>query len=224
MRREQLIEDLAADLKPVRSPGRTAGAAAMWLLAATFYSTIVIFVSGPMREGGFGNLIEYPTFALETLSASAAIVALTIATLRSAIPSPASPLMRAAPALGLSMIWIAFYVIGLWAPAHPASTAGVRDHCVLQGLFFSFPSMGLLLYYARRLMPLKPRVTGALAGAAAAAIPAAWMQLACMYMPSHILTHHLPPILALAGVGALIGPLVLQRSHIVARSRSEQMH
>jgi hypothetical protein len=224
MRRQQLIEDLAADLTPVRSPGRTARVTALWLVAAMFYTTIIIFVSGPMRPGGFGNLIAYPMFGVETLIAAVSIVALAIATLRSAIPSPGHPLLRIAPAIGLSLLWLAFYVVGLWQPAHPVSTLGVRDHCILQGLFFGVPNMALMLYYARSLMPLSPRLTGALAGAAAAAIPAAWMQLACMYMPSHILSHHLPPIIELAVAGALLGPFVLDRAHAVPRSRGEPIH
>ena len=224
MRRQQLIEDLAADLVPVRSPGRTGRVATLWLVAAVFYTTVIIFVSGPIRAGGFANLIEYPLFGVETLTAAAAIVALAIATLRSAIPGPGHPLLRAAPAIGVGLLWLTFYVVGLWKPVHPASTLGVRDHCILQGLFFSLPSMALMLYYARGLMPLSPRVTGALAGAAAAAIPAAWMQLACMYMPSHILSHHLPPIIELALVGALLGPLVLNRAYTVPRSRGEPIH
>jgi hypothetical protein len=224
MRREQLIEDLAADLKPVRSPGRTGFSTIAWLIAATAYSTIVIFASGPIREHSFANLLAYPLFGVETLTASATIVALAIVTLRSAIPSPVPALRRAAPAVILGLLWLTFYVVGLWAPVHPASTHGVRDHCVLQGLFFGLPNMALMLFYVRRLMPLAPRVTGALAGAAGAAIPAAWMQLACMYMPSHTLSHHLPPILALACAGAVLGPFVLRRSYAVPRSRGERLH
>lgn len=224
MRRAELIQDLTADLKPVRSPGRTAALTTLWLLAAVSYTTIIIFLSGPMREGSPGNLIAHPWFAVETLTAAAAIVALAIAALRSAIPAPGHALMRAAPALIAVVLWVGFYFVGLWAPAHPVSTLGVRDHCVLQGVFFGIPSMALLLYFARGLMPLNRRLTGALAGAAAAAIPAAWMQLACMYMPSHILTHHLPPILLLAGLGALIGPPLLERALAVPRSRGERLH
>lgn len=224
MRRDELIEDLAADLAPVRAPGRTRLKTALWLTIATLYSSIVILVTGPVRGGSAANLLAYPLFGLETLVASAAVVALTVATLRSAIPDQHHPLLRIAPAISIGMLWIGFYVVGLWEPLHPVSMLGKRDHCVLQGLFFSFPSMALLLGYARSLMPLWPRITGALAGASAAAIPAAWMQFACMYDPAHILTHHIGPVFAMAGIGALIGPLVLSRTHTVARSRSEQIH
>lgn len=224
MRRDELIEDLAADLAPVRAPGRTRLKAAIWLGAATLYSSIIILVTGPVRTDGPANLLEYPLFALETIVASAAVVALTVATLRSAIPDQRHPLLRIAPAISIALLWVGFYVVGLWEPIHPVSMLGKRDHCVLEGLFFSFPSMAALLWYARGLMPLWPRITGALAGASAAAIPAAWMQFACMYVPSHILTHHIGPVFAMAGIGALVGPLVLSRQHIVPRSRSEPIH
>jgi hypothetical protein len=36
------------------------------------------------------------------------------------------------------------------------------------------------------------------------------MQLACLYIPSHILIFHLAPALALALVGALAGRLLLR--------------
>ena len=224
MQRNQLIEDLAADLKPVRRPGRTWLSALLWLAIATAYSSIIVIATGPLRDGGLHDLTEHPWFLLETVTATAAIVALTLATLRLSIPSPRHPLLRALPAICIALLWASFFIVGLWEPAHPVSMDGKREHCLLQGLFFSFPSMGLLLWYARRLMPLWPRATGALAGAAAAAIPAAWMQFACMYAPDHILTHHIGPIVILAGVGALVGPLALKRPHTVPRSRGERIH
>jgi len=37
------------------------------------------------------------------------------------------------------------------------------------------------------------------------------MQLACMYLPEHALTHHVAPVAVLAALGAVLGPLVLRR-------------
>jgi hypothetical protein len=48
-------------------------------------------------------------------------------------------------------------------------------------------------------------------GAAAGAIPGLLMQLACLYIPSHVLIFHLAPALALALVGSLAGRLLLRR-------------
>jgi hypothetical protein len=86
---------------------------------------------------------------------------------------------------------------------------GKREHCFWQAMLFGLPSFALLLGYARSLVPFAPRLTAALAGAAAAAIPGALMQFACLYDPLHTLIYHLSPIALAAALGGLIGPSVL---------------
>ena len=81
-----------------------------------------------------------------------------------------------------------------------------------------------MLWMTRRLLPLMPRMTGALAGAAAAAIPGALMQFGCMYVPAHILVHHVGPVFVAAAVGFAIGPLVLAARRTVPRSRGVPLH
>jgi hypothetical protein len=224
MERNDLIQDLVADLKPVAHAGRIGRPALAWLAMASVYCSIATLITGPLRPDAFRHLLEFPWFALETLVAVATVTSLAVATLRLAIPSERHALARLALPLSLSAVWIAFYVVGLWAPAHPVSMIGQRAHCVLQAFFFSLPSFGLLLLFARRFMPLWPRTTGAVAGAAAAAIPAAWMQFACMYVPSHILMEHIGPMFLFAALGALIGPAVLTRRPAVLRSRRASLH
>jgi hypothetical protein len=101
---------------------------------------------------------------------------------------------------------------------------GKREHCFLQSVLFGLPSCVLLLIAARRLLPLQLRVTGALAGAAAAALPVAIMQVACMYEPGHALTYHLSAVPVLAAVGALVGPRLLARRPVVPRRRTAAVH
>lgn len=222
--RDNLIADLVADLEPVEKPGRIAGTAVLWLAIAIAYSSIIIMATGPIRAGVFANLVNYPLFAIETLVSILCIIALGFATLRLSIPGAHRPLEALALPLAAGLAWLAFYVIGLWEPVHPVSMLGKRDHCVWQAVLFSVPSMGLLLLFARRLLPLWPRTTAALAGAAASAIPAAWMQLACMYVPDHIITHHLGPVLLMAIIGAAVGRYVLTKRFSVPRKRSDSVH
>lgn len=207
--RAELIETLAADLRPVESPGSVAVGVAAWLGLAVVYSVAIILAAGPLRPGALGNLVEYPAFAGETLLAAAAIVALGYAAARSAVPG--EPRGRLRLALAPLIAWIAVYLVGLWYPAHPVSTLGARPHCIWQTVAFSLPTLGVMLWLARRQYPLWPRMTGVLAGAAAAAIPAAIMQFACMYVPAHILAYHIFPILVTAAIGAVIGPVALSR-------------
>jgi len=222
--RQNLIDDLVGDLKPVRSPGRITTSVVLWLALAIGYSITIVFVTGPIREGSLRHLVELPLFAGETLLAIASIIVATIATLRLALPGrngPGHELMRA---LLMLAAWVSVYVIGLWHPVHPVSTLGARDACIWQVLVFSLPSLAGLLYVARRQYPLWPRTTGLLAGFAAAAIPAELMQFGCMYYLPHILTHHMSPILLAGAIGAIVGPFALRKRRVVPRRREESIH
>lgn len=205
--RRKLVAELAADLRPIQRPGKVGFAVAAWLAVASIYSVAVIAAAGPMRPGALLSLVEYPTFAAETLLALTAVVVVAYAATRSSIP--AAPASHARWAVVLLVAWAAVYVVGLRYPAHPVSTLGERPYCIWQTVAFSLPTFALMLWMARRQFPLRPRRTAMLVGAAAASIPAAIMQFACMYVPAHILTHHLGPILVMAVVGAIVGPIAL---------------
>jgi hypothetical protein len=222
--RENLIEDLVADLKPVHRPGRIRRPLIAWLVIAIVYGAVIVTTTGPLRDGAVHNLVASPPFALETLLAMLAIVSLAHATLRTAIPGEAGPAKLLLWPLLFVGAWVAIYIAGVWHPAHPVSMLGKRDHCVWQTVLFSLPSLGLLLWMARGLLPLWPRTTAMLAGAASAAIPGALMQFACMYAPGHILTHHIGPIFITAAIGGIAGRLVLTRRATVPRSRGVSVH
>lgn len=222
--REDLIRDLVADLRPVRHAGRTGRSTAAWLALAGAYSVLVVLATGPLRPGALQNVLAFPAFGGETVLAVLAIIALAHAALRTAIPGDPRRLLSVAFALGLTGAWVAVYVVGLWYPAHPVSALGARDDCIWQTLLFSVPSGALMLWLSRRLLPLSPRLTGALAGAAAAAIPGALMQFACMYEPAHILLAHMSPMAIMATVGLLVGPFAVAARRAVPRSRGVPLH
>jgi hypothetical protein len=113
------------------------------------------------------------------------------ASLMSSIPDRAGSLHLLTLPLAVLGIWLSFYVVGLWFPAHPVLYLGHRDHCFAQAQLVALVNLVALLWFARRLLVLRPRLTGMLAGATAAAVPAAIMQFACMYDPVHILSFHL---------------------------------
>ena len=68
----------------------------------------------------------------------------------------------------------------------------------------------MLAFYhalARRLYPLRYLRTAMTVGLAAGMLPALYMQMACMYEPSHILGLHLLPGLSMALIGGVIALL-----------------
>jgi hypothetical protein len=222
--RDDLIRDLVADLRPVRQSGRIGRSVAAWLAVAGAYSVLVVLATGPLRPDALENLLAYPAFGFETLLAVLAITALAHAALRSTIPGDSHRGRSVALALGLVGAWVSVYVVGFWHPAHPVSDLGARNYCIWQTVLFSVPSCALMFWLTRRLMPLSPRLTGALAGAAAAAVPGALMQFGCMYDPAHILVAHMSPLPIMAAVGLLVAPLAMATRRVVPRSRGVPMH
>jgi hypothetical protein len=219
----QLIDDLVQDLRPVQRPGRIARPTALWLLAATVYGVVIVLATGPLRPGALEALADHLSYMAETVLAIAAIVTLAAVALRSAIPGGVRSL-RWLAALAPLVVWVAIYAVELRYPPVYYSSLGGRYECFWQVVLFSLPALGLMLYGARRLFPLRPRVTGFLAGAAAAAIPGELMQFGCMYVPEHILTHHLLPIAVTAVLGALLGPWVLKPRRAEHPRRGAPLH
>ncbi len=209
--RDDLIQDLAEDLTPVRSPGRTTGTTFAWLTGAWIFVGAAMLASGSLRPGVGEQILGSARFLLESLLGLAAGAVGIAAALRLGIPRPGAPLGRVAPALALLGLWGALQVYALWDPLLTPSMEGKRAGCWLQTFVFGAPPLAVGLWLARRLAPFARAWTGALLGAVAGALPGLMMQFACMYEPSHNLTHHVAPILALAVLGALLGPRVLRR-------------
>jgi hypothetical protein len=71
-------------------------------------------------------------------------------------------------------------------------------------MIYSAPPILAALFIARRLYPLHYRRTAMLLALAAGMIPALFMQIACMYDPSHILLLHVLPGLSMVLVAAAL--------------------
>ena len=222
-KRQDLIDELVNDLRPVRRPGKVGREALLCLIAATLWSVVIVLVTGPLRPGALENLAAHPLFVAETLLAALAIVALGVAALRSAIPGEPRTALRFLWLLPVAA-WVTVYIVELEYPPGWVSKLGGRYECSWQVALFSLPAFALFLWSARRLFPLRPRSTGFLAGAAAAAIPGALMQFACMYVPEHILVHHIAPVAIVAVLGALAGPYLLRRPQEARRPRDTAVH
>ncbi len=207
--RGELIGALAADLQPVSRPGRIAHRVALWLAVSWTYTVLIVSVTGPWRAGFTQQLVASPQFLAESLLGLATGAALIVAALRLGIPDSTHPLRRSVVPLVLAACWAGSYVLGLWHPALDPSMLGKREHCSWEAMVYSLPPLLAGLVLLRGLLPLHPRISGALLGLAAGALPALAMQFACMYTPGHSLSFHLAPALAIAVLGALIAPVLL---------------
>ncbi|MGH0030823.1 MAG: NrsF family protein [Myxococcota bacterium] len=209
--RNELIDELVDDLTPSRGPRRVETLVAIWLVVSWLLVVAVTVGIAPLREGWWSQLLGNPRFLAETLLGWAAGAAAITCAFQLGRPGPGRPLRRSAAALVLAALWVGAYVLDLAAPALDPSTDGMRNGCTLQVLVFGLPPLLLGLAMLRRLAPIDRAFTGAVVGAAGGAVPALLMQLACMYVPGHILIHHMAPVLLLAALGAGLGVLMLRR-------------
>ena len=209
--RERLIDELVHDLRPVRRPGRIVALLGIWLVVSWGLVVGLVLADAPLRPDVAEQLRTSPRFLLETLLGLGAGALAMGAALRLGIPSPGNWLGRAGPAWALLFVWVGAYLYGLSSPSLEPSMLGKREGCYLQVLFFGLPPLVLGLVMMRRLASFDRWASGALVGAAAGAIPGLLMQAGCMYVPEHILTHHIAPIGALAVVGAIAGSIALRR-------------
>ena len=106
-------------------------------------------------------------------------------------------------------------MFGLYSPAFEPSVLGKRHYCVYETFVYSLPPVATAFWLTRKLFPLRPIYTAAFFSLAAGMIPALYMQIACMYAPSHILKFHLLPGLLVGCLGASVA-WALYRSRTTA--------
>jgi Negative regulator of sigma F len=191
--RDELIRALSRDLQAVRPPPEPLAMATGWWLATWLFVVTVTITAAALRPGAAQQLWESPHFLLESLTGLLAGWLIALAAFRSSIPGDGQRGLLSA-GMGLGLIWLLSYVVGLEFPALAASMAGKRADCFLETLVYALPPALLGRWLCGRYMPLAPARTTALIAVSGAMVPALFMQLACMYGPEHILTHHILPI------------------------------
>lgn len=211
MDRRDLIDDLVGDLEPVRRVARPGAGAAGWLVAAWMLVTVMTLATGPMRPGFWDQLLASPRFLLESLVGLGVGAAALWGALRLATPGPERLVVRVGPALVLAGLWLVALAYGLLDPAFPPSTVGERPHCFAETFLYSLPPLVLAFIMLRRRAALRTAWTAALAGLAAASVPALMMAFACMYDPAHMLRLHMIPVLLIAVGAAALGSRLLPR-------------
>ena len=201
-----LISNLSRDLAPVSPPPNINRLAIAWFLLSAIFVVAITHLFGPIRPGAFSQLGTEPRFLLETMLGVAAILWTSLLAFRSAVPAALSK-QFAATGMVLMALWLAQYVIGFVSPVLEPSMLGKRDHCFSETLVYSLPVILTGLFLIRRLYPLRPLRTAMSIGLAAGMLPALYMQLACMYEPSHILGYHILPGLLMVGAAAGIAAI-----------------
>ncbi len=204
--RGQLIQELASELEPVVTRSNILIPAISWFVCSWVYVIVLSIYLGPLREGALEAMIRSPQFAFESYTGLISSALFCAIAFQESIPG-----IQKRWLVGLSfvtlLLWIACYIAGLSFPAIEPSMTGKRAHCVLEAYIYSGPPLivGYLLIYQR--FPLNSIRAGIFLGICSGILPALFMQIACMYEPEHILTHHIAPMSVIILTGAILGLL-----------------
>ena len=203
---DELLDSLVGDLKPVASP-RLLLSGGLWFLLSLVYVMAIAGLLGPLRSGAFEQIASHPRFLGEMLLGLVGAGCFVALACQSAVPGrPERRLGWVASMAGF--LWVGNFVVGLVAPALEPSMLGKRPHCYAETVIYALPPLFVLLYWQRRMFPLRPQLSAALAGLAAGILPAWYMQIACMYDPAHILRLHVLPGLLVVGLAVLVVKLL----------------
>ena len=209
--RDDLIASLSSDLAPVKPVGRVEVWASAWLLASGLYVVAIIHLMGPVRPEAMAQLTSQMRFLAEMLIGATAIALLTLGAFRSSVPGLSYQRLTGLGA-ALLMLWISLFLVGLEWPALEPSMSGKRHYCVVETFLYAMPPVLLAYFILRRFYPLNMTRIAATVCLAAGMLPALYMQVACMYIPAHILKFHVVPGLAVGAAGAALALLVTRRA------------
>ena len=208
----EFVDALVADLAPVRPAAPWHRVMFAWCFASWLIVGGVILASGPLRDDVVGELLRSPRFGLELALGFAAGITAIWAGLELGVPGgPPANRLWGPPAFFFAA-WALVIASGFLHPNIPPYMTGKRVHCFLQILLASLPPLTLAIHFLRNRITYARFAAGLLVGAAAAAIPALWMQIACQAGSAHVLTQHFSPILLVGGIGAGIAHRVLSRA------------
>ena len=205
---EKLIAELSTGLRPVGPALPIELIAMLWFLVSAAFVIGITHWFGPIRATALAQLAAEPRFLVETVMGTVAIACTAIAAFRAAVPG-ALTRRFAVFSTALMLLWLANYVVGLEYPALEPSMLGKRDHCFSETIMFASPPALLAFLLTRRRYPLRPVYGASLFSLAAGMMPALYMQIACRYLPVHILQMHIFPGMLVMVIGGLCALLLM---------------
>jgi Negative regulator of sigma F len=201
--RNRFIREIAAGHKPVRTLWQPGPRTAVWFAVVLVVTTVAMLLRQEFRPGFAGQLVQHPVLLAEVVSALALTVLAAYAALVNAVPGARVP----RPAVAATWVAGAVFAVGLATEftvlAPESSTLGSRPHCWIEVFIYGAAGTWLMVILARRGWVRFNWLHGAGYGIAAV-VPAALMQLACMYEPVHNMLYHFLPIIPVLGLGLFL--------------------
>ncbi len=175
----------------------------LWFAAALLLSAACMHTAQVFRPGFAEQLVRHPLFLIEIASALLFCAWGGYVLMVSATPGGR---VRRGAVTGLWLLgalFIAGFASSFTQLAPEATMVGKREECWHEVVIYGTACLVLFVVMIRRGWVRFSWKLGWLYGLVAGLIPAALMQLACMYVPEHALKFHYLPVLFLVPAGLL---------------------
>jgi hypothetical protein len=212
MRSEDLIQHLAADLRPVRPARHPATTTALWLGVAAVVIVLAVLVSGPRHDlaARLATGFDLP----QILAATVTGILAAFAAFQLALPE--RDRRWALLPVPAAMAWLATMGWGclqdLVRLGPEALRVGVSLPCLAFIVGLGVPLTVAILWLARHAAWLRPGPVAALGGLSAAALASVGLSLIHhLDAAAMVLAWHGLSVLVVAGLAALFGPRLMRR-------------
>jgi hypothetical protein len=208
---EDLIQQLANDLRPVRRLRPVAVRVAGWAVVALASLALVTIFSGIRRE--LGDAVDRTDFAIEAVLLTATALSAAFGALLVSIPGADRLKYARWPIVAGSatVVWALGEVFFAAVTGAPEGRMTFAWYCVYKAASVAAIPSVVLFLMIRRAAPLRAAHAGFLALLATAAVGAIGANFVCPYdRPLHMLLWHAAPVMLFAGVGAGLGAWLLR--------------
>ncbi len=206
------IDQLTHDLKPVKLAPKPSLVFLPVLISTFIIVGIEMYTMGEFRPFWFDQLISNGRFFLEFFLGILTSISATWTALQLGIPGEYVLRKRVyLPTIVIFAGFLALMVYGIFNPAIDFSGVGYRPNCHMETLFYGVVPFVVLAFILRKMSPLRPMWTGILAGMASSMPVVAYMHIACIYDPKHILMWHVGPSIVFTAIVSVISLAILDR-------------
>lgn len=204
----EFVEKLVGEHEKVRPLASPLARTSLWFMCMILVNFLALRLVQEFRPGCYLQLLQNKRFLFEIFTALTASSLLAFASLAATIPGGQTGKGFNVLTISVFASFILFLILGFFLASPTTSTIGSRPHCDIQVLILGLISAVAFFTLIKKgyFRATFGRIT--LIILSSALVPAALMQLACMYGPWHGLFFHFGPILIIVLLGAV--PLVLK--------------
>jgi hypothetical protein len=212
VRTDELIQELAADARPVQRLRPVAVRVAGWSLMAGISLGAVMMLMGVRRD--FGDALDQADFAFEAALLIVTALSAAVGALVVSVPgAERTTLVRWVPVIaGVScVLWAVGELMMASATGAPTGQLTFAWHCVYKTASVAAAPGVALFIMVRKAAPLRAGWAGLLAVLATAAVGVLGANTICPNdRPLHMLLWHVAPLMLFAAIGAGLGTWLLR--------------